>query len=80
MLRQTVKLLWALYEVMEVITKEADGSRSAVFMVPVKVLSARAVWWSGTLKTSGLEALVYLDNEIIIERGEQSGTSRRWLF
>lgn len=39
-----MKLLWCLYGTMEVITKEADGSRSAVFMVPVKVLSSLADW------------------------------------
>lgn len=75
-----MKLLWSLYGVMEVITKGADGSRSGVFMVPVKMLSALAGWQSGTIQTSGLEALVYLDNEIITKRGEQSGTSTRWLF
>lgn len=39
-----MKLLWSLYGVMEVITKGADGSRSGVFMVPVKMLSALAGW------------------------------------
>lgn len=50
------------------ITKGADGSRSTVFMVPVKVLSAEAGWWSETLQYSGLAAGVYFDNEMIIER------------
>lgn len=66
-------LLWSLYGVMEVITKEADGSRSAIFMVPVKVPSSLAGWKSGSLQTSSLEALVYRDNKRIIYRREQSG-------
>lgn len=73
-------MLWSLYGTMEVITKGADGSRSAVFMVPVKVLSARPCRQRGRLQLSTLGALVYLDDERVISREQQSARARRWLF
>lgn len=40
----SVIALVLLCGIMEMITKGADGSRSAIFMVPVKVRSALADW------------------------------------